>query len=113
MSASLLPIIQSTILKSVQGISSHVKFQTLVPAIEVVVSDTGHDVNDELLALLLASIDETAASGLNNPDDSYWSLYTKIIRHLFREGKLDGVSRDLFAYMYTRSVLCSEVHSIS
>ena len=70
-------------------------------------SDKGHDVNDELLALLLASIDETAASDLNDADDSYWSLYTKIIRHLFKESKLDGVSRDLFAYMYTRSVLCS------
>ncbi|KAI0092311.1 armadillo-type protein [Irpex rosettiformis] len=84
-SASSLPVIHLAVLRSTQGISSPVKFRTLLPAIEVAVSGNAH-VDDELLALLFASADETIAASLNDTTQSSWETYMKVIRYVFRQG---------------------------
>lgn len=86
--ASSLPAIQLVVLKITQGIRNVVKFRTLKPAIDAAVSGTAPALSDEVLALLLASADETLGTSLNDAKDSSWETYMKVLRFVFMQGSL-------------------------
>lgn len=79
-----LTVVKAVVLKCLQGISSSAKCQILLPVLEEMIETREQSL--DVSSMLLASIDDAAASELNDEKSTSWAIYTKVLGHYFRKG---------------------------
>lgn len=89
-SCNLLPM-KLSLLQSLEEVTSAAKVQMLLPVAEKLADDaaaTAEDAKSEIfVALVLGSLDGSAADALNERSGKAWEAYQKIIRHFFQNGR--------------------------
>lgn len=87
---------QVSLLQSIGLVADKSKLQLLLPTIQKLLLPNQPQ-NEDLLIELLQSFNETAAKDLNDPSKPYWKVYTDLLRHYLRPGKLNPLQLSLYS----------------
>jgi hypothetical protein len=105
--AICLPTAQVALLKSIEDVSNKAKALVLLPTFNALVQENSpHEVANQVLeefaCLVVASLDKTVSSDLNDQDGPLWDVFISTIRYYFTPGASTGPTSPPLTYFNPR-----------